>query len=129
VNVTRTPPLDDPLAAARKGMPPGTAAPSPASPFGDASLLAKVREVLALVERLPAGEHQTRLSALLGDATFAMQQLQRNGNFYWPHPVGQPARFIGVDLAAPGGDKTVAFEADPVRLAEWDAATGGEGRR
>lgn len=52
--------------------------------FGDPGLLQQARDLCAAIERLPAGDHQTRLVAKVADATFALQELQRTGEFFWP---------------------------------------------
>lgn len=53
-------------------------------PFGDAALLQQARDLCAAIERLPAGEHASKMSGLAGDLAFGLQQLQATGDHFWP---------------------------------------------
>ena len=54
-------------------------------PYGTPELLAKVREIQTEIEGLCPSHHASRMSSLISDLAFAMQQLQQNGDYYWPH--------------------------------------------
>jgi len=74
-----------------------SAAPTPpgwptdsSAPFGSPELLQQVRDLCQAIERLPAGEHQSKMSSLAGDLAFGMQNLQMHGAHFWPRPVPTP---------------------------------------
>ncbi len=52
--------------------------------FGDEKLLQQARDLCYAIERLPAGEHQTKLISMASEVSFALQNLQRNGDHFWP---------------------------------------------
>lgn len=56
--------------------------------FGDENLLNKIRELACEIEKLPAGYHQTQLILHISTASFALQQLQKTGDHFWPKPSG-----------------------------------------
>lgn len=58
-----------------------------AGPFGGPELLEQARALCQAIERLPAGGHQTNLISRVADATFALQNLQSTGDYFWPRPV------------------------------------------
>lgn len=47
-------------------------------------LLQQSRDFCSEIEKLPAGEHQTHLSEYAALIAHALQQLQREGNYFWP---------------------------------------------
>jgi len=55
-------------------------------PFGGPELLKQARALCAAIECLPAGEHQSHLIAHASAVAFALQQLQANGDHFWPRP-------------------------------------------
>lgn len=56
-------------------------------PYGGPELLEQARALCQAIERLPAGEHQTNLISKIADATFALQNLQSTGDYFWPRPM------------------------------------------
>ena len=73
-------------------------------PFGGPELLEQARALCQAIERLPAGEHQTNLISKVADATFALQNLQSTGDYFWPRPVApsllDTSRISAEDLEA-----------------------------
>ncbi len=53
-------------------------------PFGGPELLHIARTLCAGIEQLPASEHATKLSAGAGGVAHALQELQANGDYFWP---------------------------------------------
>jgi hypothetical protein len=78
-----------------------SAEPTP-GPFGDTALLQHARDLCAAIERLPAGEHASKMSSLAGDLAFGLQQLQATGDHFWPRavPASKPMPTISILLAA-----------------------------
>ena len=56
-------------------------------PFGGPELLQQARDLCYAIEALPPGTDQTKLSSLVSDAAFALQNFQMRGEHFWPRPV------------------------------------------
>lgn len=92
-------------------------------PFGGPELLEQARALCKAIERLPAGEHQTNLISKVADATFALQNLQSSGDYFWPRPMAPELTEAAIDVLA---ERRRQVEAEGWTPEHDDKYPGGE---